>query len=238
MSEDRQPAASGQQLPWTPTGEPTQPSADARLPGRRAFLVGTGGLAAAAPWSCASPPPTSNSVTRFPQPRANGDEDATASLGRPPSPRPCPTTPWARSTRQRTGRCCGPSAAAAQTTSRGSRWAAASSWPTPRAPSRSSSRAPDPWQRPLKPPPTLNSEAFAGEMTECYWLALARDIPYARYGQEPITTAAIADLRRFADHQGLDAHTLFRSIHPPRPARSPSAPPTSSTRSPARPMPR
>jgi hypothetical protein len=71
-------------------------------------------------------------------------------------------------------------------------------------------------------------------MTECYWLALARDIPYARYGQEPITTAAIADLRRFADHQGLDAHTLFRSIHPPRPARSPSAPPTSSTRSPAR----
>jgi hypothetical protein len=25
--------------------------------------------------------------------------------------------------------------------------------------------------------------------------------PYARYGQEPITAAAIADLRRFADHQ-------------------------------------
>ena len=40
-------------------------------------------------------------------------------------------------------------------------------------------QGPDPWQRPLPPPPTLASEAFAGEMTECYWLALARDIPYA-----------------------------------------------------------
>jgi hypothetical protein len=29
-------------------------------------------------------------------------------------------------------------------------------------------------------------------MTECYWLALARDIPYRRYGQEPITAAAQA----------------------------------------------
>ena len=56
-------------------------------------------------------------------------------------------------------------------------------------------QGPDPWQRPLPPPPTLNSEAFAGEMTECYWLALARDVPYRRYGQEPITAAAIADLR-------------------------------------------
>ena len=24
-------------------------------------------------------------------------------------------------------------------------------------------------------------------MTECYWLALARDVPYARYGEEPVT---------------------------------------------------
>ena len=53
-------------------------------------------------------------------------------------------------------------------------------------------------------------------MTECYWLALARDIPYARYGQEPITAAAIQDLRAFAvaDYQGLDARTLFRSDLP------------------------
>ena len=77
-------------------------------------------------------------------------------------------------------------------------------------------QGPDPWQRPLPPPPRIASEAFAAEMTECYWLALARDIPYARYGQEPITAAAITDLRRFAvaDYQGLDAATLFRSTDP------------------------
>ena len=75
-------------------------------------------------------------------------------------------------------------------------------------------QGPDPWQRPLEAPPALNSEAFAGEMTECYWLALARDVPYSRYGQEPITAAAIADLRRFADHRDLDARTLFRSDLP------------------------
>jgi hypothetical protein len=51
-------------------------------------------------------------------------------------------------------------------------------------------------------------------MTECHWLALARDIPYRRYGQEPVTAAAITDLRAFADHQGLDARTLFRSTDP------------------------
>jgi hypothetical protein len=51
-------------------------------------------------------------------------------------------------------------------------------------------------------------------MTECYWLALARDVPYARYGQEPITAAAIQDLGRFADYHGLDAATLFRATDP------------------------
>ena len=48
MSEDRQQERGGQELPSTQTGEATHPSAGARLPGRRAFLLGTGGLAAAA----------------------------------------------------------------------------------------------------------------------------------------------------------------------------------------------
>ena len=52
-------------------------------------------------------------------------------------------------------------------------------------------------------------------MTECYWLALARDVPYARYGQEPITAAAIQDLGRFGDYHGLDADSLFRSTELP-----------------------
>ena len=48
MSEDRHPAGSGQELPLTQTGEATRPSAGARSPGRRGFLLGVGGLAAAA----------------------------------------------------------------------------------------------------------------------------------------------------------------------------------------------
>jgi hypothetical protein len=31
----------------------------------------------------------------------------------------------------------------------------------------------------IEPPPRFADEAFAGEMAECYWLALTRDIPFA-----------------------------------------------------------
>jgi len=72
-------------------------------------------------------------------------------------------------------------------------------------------QGPDPWQRPLAAPPAIASEAFAAEMTECYWLALARDVPYRGYGQEPVTATTIADLGRFGDYHGLDADSLFRS---------------------------
>jgi hypothetical protein len=47
VSEDRQ-AAGSQELPLTQTGEATPPSAGPRSPGRRGFLLGVGGLAAAA----------------------------------------------------------------------------------------------------------------------------------------------------------------------------------------------
>ena len=98
--------------------------------------------------SCASPPPTNNSATRSPNRHPTATRTATTSLGWPPSPKPCPTTPWARSTRALTGRCCGRCAAAARPTSGGSRWGAGPSWPTPRAPSRSSCRAPTPGSGP------------------------------------------------------------------------------------------
>ena len=48
MSEDQQASRDGQELPSTQTGEATRPSAGAQPPGRRAFLFGIGGLAAAA----------------------------------------------------------------------------------------------------------------------------------------------------------------------------------------------
>ena len=167
--------------------------------------------------SCASPPPTNNFATRSPNPNPTATKTATTSLGWPPSPKPCPTTtlgevdPGAYRALLRALRSGRP--ADFRRIPLGGRAKLAN----PEGAFSFELQGPDPWQRPLPPPPTLNSEAFAAEMTECYWLALARDIPYSRYGQEPITAAAIADLRRFADYQGLDARTLFRSTDPQLP---------------------
>ncbi len=63
-------------------------------------------------------------------------------------------------------------------------------------------------------PPAFASEAQAGEMADLYWQALARDVPFSRYGQESITAAAVADLRRFAGFSQVNAGNLFRGIAP------------------------
>jgi hypothetical protein len=60
-------------------------------------------------------------------------------------------------------------------------------------------------------PPPFASEEFAGEMVECYWLALTREIPFSQYGNEPMTAAAIDDLSRFSEFENVNAGTLFRS---------------------------
>jgi len=72
----------------------------------------------------------------------------------------------------------------------------------------------DGWAQAMPTPPTFSSERFAGEMAECYWLALARDVPYSRYGAEAITAAAITDLRRFDDYRQVDPRTVFRGDFP------------------------
>jgi hypothetical protein len=66
----------------------------------------------------------------------------------------------------------------------------------------------------VEAPPRFADEAFAGEMVECYWLALTRDIPFSQYGNEPLTAAAIDDLRRFSDFENVNAGTLFRADIP------------------------
>jgi hypothetical protein len=253
MREDRQAAGDGQELPSSQTGETTHPSAGAWMPGRRAFLVGTGGLVAVAlmgpggRWSrseqvtSAGPAATQPSgsgfpldlearrtralqlrVTTahqqlreaFPRPQPNGDEDRYDIVGLATFTKALPhndlgeVDPGAYRALLRALR-----SGRSEDFRRiplGGRVKLAN----PEGAFSFDLQGPDPWQRPLPAPPTLNSEAFAAEMTECYWLALARDVPYRRYGQEPITAAAIADLRRFADHQGLDASTLFRSTDP------------------------
>jgi hypothetical protein len=65
------------------------------------------------------------------------------------------------------------------------------------------------------------------EGTSYHERVMGKPIPCRRYGQEPITAAAIADPRRFADHQGLDARTLFR--RPTRAARGGNRPVATAT---------
>jgi hypothetical protein len=72
----------------------------------------------------------------------------------------------------------------------------------------------DPHALVVEAPPRFADEAFAGEMAECYWLALTREIPFSQYGNEPVTEAAISDLRRFSDFADITPGTLFRADLP------------------------
>ena len=62
----------------------------------------------------------------------------------------------------------------------------------------------------IQPPPPFASEEQAGELVELYWHALARDVPFSRYGKEPITRAAIDELKTFKRYEGIDENSLFR----------------------------
>jgi len=70
------------------------------------------------------------------------------------------------------------------------------------------------------PAPALSSAERAGEMVENYWMALAREIPFKKYGDEPITASAIADLNKLSDFTGPKVNgqvtpgTLFRGTTP------------------------
>lgn len=68
--------------------------------------------------------------------------------------------------------------------------------------------------------PALASAERAGEMVEDYWMALARDIPFSQYGNEPITAGAISDLNTLTRFKGprvgsqVMPGTLFRGFTP------------------------
>jgi hypothetical protein len=72
----------------------------------------------------------------------------------------------------------------------------------------------------IPPSPRLASAERAAEMVEDYWMALARDIPFSQFGEEPVTAAAIVDLNNMSDFAGpkvngkITAATLFRGIRP------------------------
>ena len=64
--------------------------------------------------------------------------------------------------------------------------------------------------------PALTSAREASEMTEVYWQAVTRDVPFTDWGAEPLTVAAAADLSNMGDFRGPKAGgqvtpgTLFR----------------------------
>jgi membrane-associated phospholipid phosphatase len=62
------------------------------------------------------------------------------------------------------------------------------------------------------PPPAFASAEAAGELVELYWLALTRDVPFAHYGAEPRTRAALQDLARFPAFADVEPDTLFRGL--------------------------
>ena len=57
----------------------------------------------------------------------------------------------------------------------------------------------------MPPAPPLNSAWAAGEMTEVYWRAWTRDIPFLDYGSDPTIAAAAADLTALPDFRGPKA---------------------------------
>jgi hypothetical protein len=73
----------------------------------------------------------------------------------------------------------------------------------------------------LPPAPAFASAESAGEMVELYWMALARDIPFAEYDTHPLTRAAAEDISSLSDFRGpreadgtVTSRTLFRGTTP------------------------
>jgi hypothetical protein len=66
----------------------------------------------------------------------------------------------------------------------------------------------------MSAPPAFHSAAAAGEMAALYWQALTRDVPFSRYGTEPLTRDARQDLARCSASHGVEADTLFRGLTP------------------------
>lgn len=71
------------------------------------------------------------------------------------------------------------------------------------------------------PAPAFASRAQAAEISENYWMALLRDVPYSQYAGNPIANAAAADLTLYGnDFNGpktggaVTTATLFRGLTP------------------------
>ena len=77
---------------------------------------------------------------------------------------------------------------------------------------------PDAQEVTLPPPPRFDSEQAAHEMGELYWMALARDVPFASYGSDLLIAAAAAfldtEFPRFGGTVPVTTQNVFRGIYP------------------------
>jgi hypothetical protein len=66
-------------------------------------------------------------------------------------------------------------------------------------------------------PPSVASREIADAAVELYWQALCRDVNFTQYGNEPLTTAAIAELNSLPSFHGpkpVTPQNLFRGFTP------------------------
>jgi hypothetical protein len=82
---------------------------------------------------------------------------------------------------------------------------------------------PDAQERTMPPAPRFDSEVTAHEMGELYWMAVARDVPFASYAADAATASSIvkraidslnAEFPRFGGTVPVTAQNLFRGIYP------------------------
>ncbi|HEX2203961.1 MAG TPA: vanadium-dependent haloperoxidase [Longimicrobium sp.] len=70
----------------------------------------------------------------------------------------------------------------------------------------------------MPPAPRFDSEVTAHEAGELYWMALARDVPFASYGTDPLIAAAVnslnAEFPAFGGTVPVTAQNVFRGIYP------------------------
>lgn len=75
----------------------------------------------------------------------------------------------------------------------------------------------DPQSFRMPPPPAFASAETAAEMTEIYWMALLRDVPFDQYETHPLVAQACGDLNRLEDYRtpgangGINPSNLFRA---------------------------
>jgi len=77
---------------------------------------------------------------------------------------------------------------------------------------------PDPQELTMPPAPRFDSEQAAHEMGELYWMALARDIPFATYGTDVLIGAAAnslnSELPAYGGPRPVTSQNIFRGIYP------------------------